>query len=201
MNFLAHLYLARGDEGLVMGAMLGDFVRGRRALRSYPPEIREGIGLHRRIDRVTDHLQRVRALRRAFPREFRRYAGIVIDLGFDHELAKNWGRYCAQDLAAFDAEVRAILDRNEALQTERLKRFMHYADRRGLFATYRHEEEILFSLAGIGTRLRRANPLHRVVEIWPDVRGAVAEAFELVFPEIRADVDHWRRRRSTTTGS
>lgn len=201
MNFLAHLYLARGDEGLMLGAILGDFVRGKRVLWSYSHDIRNGIRLHRRIDKVTDHLPRVKSLRRSFPKEFRRYAGIVIDLGFDHELARNWSRYSDRGLEDFDLEVRDLLRRNEPVLPGRLRQFMKYADRRGLFAAYRQEEEMLYSLAGIGTRLKRANPLHRVAEIWPGLSSEVSEAFESVFPEIESDVDHWRRRRSTTTGS
>jgi acyl carrier protein phosphodiesterase len=201
MNFLAHLHLARGDEGLVLGAMLGDFVRGRRVLQSLPPGISQGISLHRRIDRVTDHSRQVKALRRSFPREFRRYAGIVIDLGFDHVLARDWIRYSGQELEKFDLEVRETLRRNDPLLPGRLRRFMRYADRRGLFAAYRREDEMLFSLAGIGTRLKRANPLHRVGEIWPDIKTDIEQTFESVFPKIQSDVDHWRKRRSTTTGS
>ena len=78
---------------------------------------------------------------------------------------------------------------------------MAYADRRGLFANYRSEDEMLFSLAGIGTRFKRVNPLHRVAEIWPDIKQESHEAFVSVFPEIQSNVADWRKRRSTNTGS
>ena len=201
MNFLAHLYLAKGNDGLMLGALLGDFVRGRRAMWSYPYETREGIRLHRRIDKITDSSAPVKSLRRSFPKEFRRYAGIVIDLAFDYELAKDWSRYSSTSLEEFDLEVREVLDRHQELLPEKLKNFITYADRRGLFANYRFEEEILFSLAGLGTRLKRANPLHRVGEIWPDLKQDFHAAFELVFPEIQSGVADWRKRRSMTTGS
>ena len=201
MNFLAHLYLAGGEEDLMVGAMLGDFVRGRRALWSYPRGIREGIRLHRRIDKVTDHTKQIKTLRRTFNKEFRRYAGIIIDLAFDYELANQWQRFSSVGLQEFDIEVREVLARHDDLLMPRLKQFMEYADRRGLFEAYRHEEEMLFSLAGIGTRLKRANPLHRVSEIWPEVKPGIHDAFETVFPEIQLDVDAWRKRRSTRTGS
>jgi len=201
MNFLAHLYLAQGDEDLMLGALLGDFVRGQRALWSYSRGIRDGIRLHRRIDKLTDHSHQVKALRNNFPKEFRRYAGIVIDLGFDYELARNWQQYSSLDLLQFDRDVRDVLQRHDAVLTDKLKEFMTYADGRGLVATYRHEEEMLFSLAGIGKRLKRANPLHRVGEIWPDLKQGIHESFVSVFPEIQSDVEDWRKRRSTTTGS
>lgn len=201
MNFLAHLYLAQGDDDLMLGALLGDFVRGRRELWSWPAGIRDGIRLHRRIDKFTDHSRQVKALRPQFPKPFRRYSGIVIDLAFDHELATHWRTYTDQPLSEFDLEVRAVLDRCERDLPERLQRFMTYADRRGLFKAYRSEDEMLFSLAGIGTRLKRNNPLHRVKEIWPDLKPAVSEAFSSFFPEIQSRVAALRKRRSTSTGS
>ena len=51
MNYLAHLCLANGDSGLMLGGMFGDFVRGRRALRAFPEQVRQGIVLHRYIDK------------------------------------------------------------------------------------------------------------------------------------------------------
>ena len=201
MNFLAHLYLAQGDDDLMVGALLGDFVRGRRILWSFTPEIRDGIRLHRRIDKMTDHSSQFKSLRASFPKEFRRFAGIVIDLAFDHELARNWSTYASGELMQFDLEVREVLKRNESLLPQKLKDFMEYADRRGLFETYRLEDEMLFSLMGMGKRFKRANPLHRVAEIWPDIKQDTQDAFESLFPEIQSDVEDWRKRRSTSTGS
>lgn len=201
MNFLAHLHLARGDDDLMLGALLGDFVRGRRELWSWPAGIRNGIRLHRKIDRFTDHSRQVKALRTQFPKPFRRYSGIVIDLAFDHELARNWAQYCDTPLTEFDREVRSILAAHEGELPERLRRFMDYADRRGLFEAYRYEDEMLFSLAGIGTRLKRENPLHRVKEIWPELKPRTADAFASFFPEIQLRVAALRKRRSTNTGS
>ena len=78
---------------------------------------------------------------------------------------------------------------------------MTYADRRGLFSSYRFEDEMLWSLAGVGTRLKRENPLHLVKEIWPEISQPIHEAFVSVFPEIQSGVAEWRNRRSTSTGS
>ena len=92
MNFLAHLVLAGDDDGLRLGALLGDFVRGRRALVLYPEDVRLGIKLHRHTDQSFDSLSDVASLRRNFPAPFRRYSGIVIDLAYDYELARRWLR-------------------------------------------------------------------------------------------------------------
>ena len=201
MNFLAHLCLANGDSGLMLGGLFGDFVRGRRALRNYPEPIRQGIIMHRYIDRCTDHSPVVKKLRRSFPREFRRYAGIIIDLAFDHQLAVNWWRYMPGSLERFDVEIRDLLRDNIDLVPDGLTGFMRYADQHGLFTTYREEDVTLFALAGIGTRLSRPNPLHRVIEIWPAFAPEFKQAFRQFFPEIQSEVLDWRSKISTTTGS
>lgn len=201
MNFLAHLVLAGENEGLRLGAMLGDFVRGRHALADFEEKVQLGIMLHRHIDTFTDSQSGISELRSWFPKPFRRYGGIIIDLGCDHELAKRWDSYCDVPLDEFDLEVRAMLGRHRTLLPDPLKRFMSYADRRGLFATYREKSEILYSLAGIGGRLSRPNPLHRVAEIWADFEPRLSVAFEPVFCQVQSAVSDWLKSRSTITGS
>jgi acyl carrier protein phosphodiesterase len=201
MNFLAHLCLANGDSGLMLGGLFGDFVRGRRALRNFPEPVRQGIVLHRYIDKCTDQSAVFKKLRPRFPREFRRYAGIIIDLAFDHELAVNWWRYMPGSLERFDLEVRDLLGDNAELVPEKLTNFMRYADRHSLFTAYREKDVILYALAGVGTRLSRPNPLHRVAEIWPELAPEFKPAFREFFPQIQSTVFDWRERMSTTTGS
>jgi acyl carrier protein phosphodiesterase len=201
MNYLAHLILAGDDEGLRLGAFLGDFVRGRQALADYPPQVARGILLHRHIDAFTDSMPAVAALRAWFPPPFRRYGGIIIDLAFDHELARRWETYSGKTPAAFDREVRDLLARHDEMVPDRLRRFMAYADRRGLFAAYRDPAEIMHSLSGIGRRLSRPNPLRRVAAVWGDFEPLVDECFEGVFGAIQSDVATWLRSTSTTTGS
>ena len=201
MNFLAHLCLANGDTGLMLGGLFGDFVRGRRVLRTFPDPVRQGIVLHRYIDKHTDNSTEVKKLRQIFPREFRRYAGIIIDLAFDHELAVNWWRYMPGSLERFDLEVRDLLHQNAELVPEGLTMFMRYADRHGLFSSYRETDVTLYAIAGLGTRLKRPNPLHRTGEIWPQLAPHFKSSFRAFFPTIQSDVIDWRSRISTTTGS
>lgn len=183
------------------GGLLGDFVRGRAVLERLPAGVREGVLLHRHIDGVTDALPAVRTLLTRIEPPFRRYGGIIIDLAFDHVLARNWADFEPAPLTAFDQEVRAVADCYGALSPERLRGFMRYADRRGLFAAYASEDELLRSLAGVGGRLSRPNPLHRVGEIWPELRDEVGVAFGAAYPLVQSAVSDWLGRRSTSTGS
>lgn len=202
MNFLAHLVLAGDDEDLRLGALFGDFVRGTAALETFGQGVQTGILLHRRIDAFTDSLPEIAGLRSWFPSGFRRYAGIIIDLAFDHELALDWdSRRPQQTLEAFDLDVREMLARRKDEVPDGLRRFMDYADRRGLFAAYREKSEILYSLRGIGRRMSRPNPLDRVEEIWKPFEARVRRCFDPVFDMVQSDVTAWLKTKSSTTGS
>ena len=181
--------------------MLGDFVRGSEAMSHYDKPTRLGIRLHRHIDASTDALPAVSDLLATLQPPFRRYGGIIIDLAFDHELAKRWSDYSEHSLREFDIGIRHLLAKHDELVPEQLRSFMRYADRRGLFETYRKESEILHSLLGVGHRLSRPNPLHRVDEIWGAFQPAVADCFVPVFGEIQSDVTDWLKSKSTITGS
>ena len=201
MNFLAHLYLVRDDDELMLGGLFGDFVRGLRALRTYPPGVRDGIRLHRFIDRSTDADPGVKALVKSFPRPYRRYAGIVADVAFDHFLARRWPDWSDEPIDAFDARVRDLLAHHDGEPPDRLASFMRYADPRGLFAAYADESEFFRTLDGVGRRLKRSNPLGRVEEIWAEFGPACEETFLELMPRIQRAVNDWRKRKSTITGS
>jgi acyl carrier protein phosphodiesterase len=54
MNYLGHAFLSFGDGAVLTGNMIGDHVKGRLALERFPPGIRKGIELHRKIDAKAD---------------------------------------------------------------------------------------------------------------------------------------------------
>ena len=114
MNYLAHFHLAWPDVQLLLGGLEGDFHRG--PLRGdLPVGLEAGIALHRAIDAFTDSHPEVAALRSQFPAPLRRFAGILIDLSFDHCLSQHWSRYSELPLSCFNRQVTQILGDNRAL--------------------------------------------------------------------------------------
>ena len=108
MNFLAHFWLTDKAQLPLAGALLGDVLRG--ALPPHmPAALAASVALHRRVDATTDRHPRVVAARTDFGPGARRYAGIVLDLLFDHVLARDWAAYSAQPLPVFtDRAAQAV---------------------------------------------------------------------------------------------
>lgn len=183
MNHLAHALLAGSDDALLLGSLLGDFWRGA-ADPTWPDGVRRGVLLHRRIDVYTDSHPLVSAARGRFAAPWRRYAGILIDMYFDHALARDWPRYADEPLAAFSRRIGAVLARNGDWLPSGLNRFAHYAHEHGLFAAYARRDVIEQALAGIGRRLRHDNPLHAAgPALWRQADDLDA-AFAAFFPEL-----------------
>ena len=88
MNYLAHIFLAGDSEESLLGNIMGDFVKGSIG-DGFHPGIEEGIRTHRKVDVFTDSHEIFKASKKLMSPERRRFAGVIIDLGFDHLLAKN----------------------------------------------------------------------------------------------------------------
>ncbi|MEM1085064.1 MAG: ACP phosphodiesterase [Verrucomicrobiota bacterium] len=90
MNHLAHLYLAEDHAASRIGNLLGDFVTGRPGEIDLPEQVVAGIVRHRAIDRFTDDHPEVMAAREHFTGERRRFSNAILDICFDHFLARSW---------------------------------------------------------------------------------------------------------------
>src|ERR1051325_10142199 len=104
MNYLAHLFLAEDDPESLLGNLLGDFVKGAKK-DDYPDSIRRGIELHRKVDRFTDAHRVVRSSLSLISPARRRFAGVLVDIFYDHLLAKDWQIYSSVPLATFSQKV------------------------------------------------------------------------------------------------
>ncbi len=123
MNFLAHLYLSGEDEKLMVGNFIGDFVKGRK-YENYKDSIKQGILLHRQIDFFTDSHLKFREAKKLLVAEFGLYSGIIIDLIYDHLLAKNWNNYSTRNLREYSKWVHAVLLSNFFYLPRRVQGFL-----------------------------------------------------------------------------
>jgi len=193
MNYLAHLLLADlGDEAL-LGALLGDFVAGS-AFEAWPTVVQREILIHRRIDGFTDRHPQVLALKTNFPQGQRRYAGILIDVYFDHLLARDWSRHADEPLPQFSQRVYAVLADAAAELPPRLAAIRPLMASGDWLGSYRQRDNVDRAVTRIARRLSRGS--EGLIACLPTLREHEAEAeacFEAFFPELRAFVSETRR--------
>ncbi len=125
MNFLAHLYLSHGINQLMIGNFIGDYVKGKK-YESFSPEIQKGILLHRKIDAYTDSHPIVKKSTMRFKPCYNRYASVVVDVIYDHYLAKYWTNYSDEPLSNYVDKVHSYLIRHYFTLPNRVKGFLPF---------------------------------------------------------------------------
>ena len=183
MNFLAHAYLAGSSDQAVVGALMGDFVKGPVG-SDYPTEIAKGLTLHRRIDTFTDAHVVVRQSRRRVGPAHRRFAGILVDVFYDHFLARHWDAYHEVPLERFTARIYCVLGEYQALLPRRLREMAPRMAAADWLTSYRHVHAVGIALERIGQRLRRGNALLRCAEELLAHYEAFDFDFHAFFPDV-----------------
>ena len=183
LNHLAHALLAGTDSDMLLGGMLGDFWRGAPD-PSWRVGVTRGVILHRKIDVYTDRHEAVVAARNRFEAPYRRYAGILLDVYFDHVLARDALRESSDAMMSLSMRMLDLLDANRDWLPDDLNRFARYFRLAGLFASYAERATIENVLTGIGRRLKRDNPLATAGAILWENQTALDASFARFFPDL-----------------
>ncbi len=125
MNFLAHIYLSGEDEGITIGNFIADGIKGKNYLK-FPEKIQKGILLHRGIDSYTDQHPIVRQSTARLHENYGHYSGVIVDILYDHYLAKNWMQYHSQPLAEYVNDFYELLQNSFEILPTRIQRMMPY---------------------------------------------------------------------------
>ena len=141
MNFLAHIYLSGDNDLIKIGNFMADGIRGKH-FESYPLEIQKGIILHRSIDTFTDAHPIFRQSTKRLHEKYHHYAGVIVDVFYDHFLAKNWNTYSDEKLEKFTARFYQSLKENFIALSERTKGMMPYMIEQNWLVSYQTVEGI-----------------------------------------------------------
>ncbi|MDM9595670.1 ACP phosphodiesterase [Pseudomonas guariconensis] len=184
MNYLAHLHLGGREPQQLLGSLYGDFVKGSLQGR-FPPALEASIRLHRHIDSYTDSHPLVLAALARFPRERRRFAGIVLDVFFDHCLARHWDDYAAQPLSAFTGDFYRVLLAEPALpgRLAHIAPFMAADDWLGAYGDFDTLEQVF---RGIARRLSRPEGMDGVMGELEVLYEPLLADFREFYPQLQA---------------
>lgn len=162
MNFLAHIYLSRGDKELTIGNFIADSVKGNKYLK-YPEGIRQGIILHRAIDYYTDtHPIARKSISRLFP-VYGHYSGVIVDILYDHFLAANWKDYSSIPLEKYVATFYDLLQANYTILPKNIQQFLPYMMKDNWLLSYASIEGITTILHQMNERTKRKSKMNLAV--------------------------------------
>lgn len=162
MNFLAHIYLSGEDEGITIGNFIADGIKGKQ-YKKYPLQIQKGILLHRGIDSFTDQHPTVRQSTKRLHENYGHYSGVIVDILYDHFLAKNWKIYHSQPLDEYVGEFYEMLRKYFEILPTRIQRMMPYMIADNWLLSYATVEGISNILTQMNRRTKEQSKMNLAV--------------------------------------
>jgi acyl carrier protein phosphodiesterase len=185
MNFLAHLYLSGNNPAVMTGNFIGDFVKGKNLRERFGDSIAKGIDLHRSIDSFTDtHAVVALSKKRLWP-IYRHYAAVIVDIYYDHFLARNWSDYHPQLLPDYADYCYEVLQAQQSALPEQVQFMLTHMIRGNWLVNYGTLEGIHRALTGMAQRTRFVSKMEEAVNDLETHYSAFEQEFKLFFPELK----------------
>jgi acyl carrier protein phosphodiesterase len=181
MNFLAHIYLSGDNDLIKIGNFMADGIRGKQ-FETYPLEIQKGIVLHRFIDTYTDAHLVFRKSTKRLHQNYHHYAGVIVDVFYDHFLAKNWSNYSSESLVDFTENFYQSLRDNYDFLSERTKGMMPYMIEYNWLVSYQTVEGISRILTQMDSRTKNESKMrfspNELIEYYTEFEQEFTSFFE-----------------------
>lgn len=188
MNYLAHIFLSGNDEELLIGNFIADSVRGSQ-LQQFPEKIAQGIILHRQIDTYTDNHPVVKRTKERLRPKYRKYAGVVADIFYDHFLAANFEAYATTTLKEYTQNFYTLVQKYRLLLPERVLYFLPYMVEQDWLLNYGNFNGIRRSLTGLSRRTSFISNMETAAEELEINYLLYQSDFYKFFPELITFVD------------
>jgi acyl carrier protein phosphodiesterase len=183
VNYLGHFYLAYPDEDLLVGNLLGDCVKGC-GYEYYPERVSAGIRMHRAIDTFTDQNDISAQCRTLLRPVAGKFAGVALDILYDHVLANNWSSFTTKPLFDFTQDVYQILNARYEELTMENRILLGHMERENWLLRYATKEGTHKSLSGMSRRIAYQSNLDKVMPLYEKVE----EEFDALALQFLANV-------------
>lgn len=188
MNFLGHIFLTPNDDKILLGNFIADSVKGNPE-KFYSGKIAEGIRFHRAIDGFTDNHPLVRQGVKRFRETQSRYAPVVIDVIYDHILARHWNEFHADELDKVTQSVYQRLEAQSLHFPTSVKHYFPYMKQQNWLYNYQFEWGILKTLEGLDRRSANETQMHLALDVYKESEAE----FLAEFREFAADAKEMSR--------
>ncbi|MDH3635367.1 MAG: ACP phosphodiesterase [Gammaproteobacteria bacterium] len=190
MNHFAHLVLAQPTVESTIGNLLGDFARGIDP-ELLPGAVRAGLNNHRAVDRFTDTHPLIREMKQGFSPDRRRFAGIALDIYFDHLLIIHWKKFEARNLEDLIASFYRHMSNGQALMpAENMRRVTLRMIDYDWFGSYRDLDAVAEALDRVAGRIRFANQFDNAIEDLQRNHESIRDGFFEFYPQLQQYVEN-----------
>jgi len=184
LNHLAHVFLAPDSPEARVGSVLGDFTRDVD-LSTLPESVKQGVRHHRAVDSYTDHHPEVLASKKLFSRQRRRFAGVALDILYDHFLLKHWDRFSDIEREVFIRRTYNELQQKEHLMPDKMTRVTRRMVCNDWFGAYQDLENIGYALDRVAGRIRFRNDFTGMITEIRANQIELEEGFLSFFPDLQ----------------
>ncbi len=185
MNFLAHIFLSFEDDEITIGNFIADSIRGNK-FKHLPERVQTGIMLHRQIDTFTDAHPTVRQSTKRLHENYGHYSGIIVDIFYDHYLAKNWKTYSDTPLDVFVDNFYDLLEDNYEILPIGVQRMMPYMISDNWIFNYSKMDGIARVLNGMNRRTKNKSKMNFAILDLEKHYNAFEKEFTSFFEELTA---------------
>ncbi|MFZ5999363.1 MAG: ACP phosphodiesterase [Bacteroidota bacterium] len=196
MNFLAHLHLSGTSEKVLVGNFIGDFVKGRQAMAQFDPEIVKGIELHRAIDEFTDTHSIVQQSKNRLRPKYRHYSGVIVDVFYDHFLAKNWNQFSPHALHDFVDRAYQQLQQSKPVLPRDANIMLPYMIKGNWLVNYASIDGIHRALTGMSHRTPYESKMNEASVDLRERYKEFEEEFLSFFPELEQHCADFLNRKN-----
>jgi acyl carrier protein phosphodiesterase len=188
MNFLAHIYLSGDNDLIKIGNFMADGIRGKH-YEYLPAEVQKGIVLHRAIDTYTDAHPIFRQSTKRLHERYHHYAGVIVDVFYDHFLAKNWNNYSNEKLEDFVERFYQSLETHQEILTEKTLLMKPYMIEHNWLVNYQYTQGIARILMQMDRRTKDISKMQFAIEELEKYYEEFEREFTIFFIDLKVFVD------------
>lgn len=181
MNYLAHIYLSGTNKEVLIGNFIADAIKGK-GWQNYPPEVQKGIKLHRAIDDFTDTHEIVRRSKDKLRGRYGHYSGVIVDIFYDHFLAKGWEEFHSEPLGEFVQHTYTFLQENEHRFPDRIRHLLKYMVMNNWLYHYQSMEGVKNVMFGMSKRTKYDSGMENSTDELREYYHEFKHEFETFFP-------------------
>ena len=166
MNFLGHSLISLEiDENInketLYGNFTGDFYKGLVERIELSENLKEGIVLHRIIDKTSDRKENL--LNELLAEKFGIFKGIVSDMFIDHFLSKNFNNLFNKNIDDIEREILNKVKEYKNIFPKDFERTFNWLNDRNVMANYKDIDFLERAFQGLAKNIRRGEILNLAV--------------------------------------